>query len=181
MPGASRGVWTTLQQGLLIIPWLTCLQISSPSRLLVVHTSMMVATSLCAPGGVCAHGKLILLRCSAQDLVKEGKVKYIGLSECSPKDVRRAAAVHPIAALEMEWSLFSRDAEAELVPTARELGIGFLAYSPLIGPSLPHIAVRLLHSCGHGCWRSDVVNSSTKYAEIVSTAVVRLQTFCIVM
>ena len=68
-----------------------------------------------------------------QELVKEGKVKYIGLSECSPKDVRRAAAVHPIAALEMEWSLFSRDAEAELVPTARELGIGFLAYSPLVG------------------------------------------------
>ncbi|CAL5221861.1 g4122 [Coccomyxa viridis] len=64
-------------------------------------------------------------------LVKEGKVKHIGLSECSPADVRRANAVHPVAALEMEWSLFSRDAEAELVPTARELGIGFLAYSPL--------------------------------------------------
>lgn len=44
-------------------------------------------------------------------LVKEGKVKHIGLSECSPTDVRRANAVHPIAALEMEWSLFSRDAE----------------------------------------------------------------------
>ncbi|CAL5221860.1 g4121 [Coccomyxa viridis] len=64
-------------------------------------------------------------------LVKEGKVKHIGLSECPPADVRRAHAVHPIAVLEMEWSLFSRDAEAELVPTARELGIGFLAYSPL--------------------------------------------------
>ena len=76
-------------------------------------------------------------QCSAQELVKEGKVKYIGLSECSPKDVRRAAAVHPIAALEMEWSLFSRDAEAELVPTARELGIGFLAYSPLVGLAAP--------------------------------------------
>ena len=46
-----------------------------------------------------------------QELVKQGKVKYIGLSECSPKDVRRAHAVHPITALEMEWSLFSRDAE----------------------------------------------------------------------
>ena len=46
-----------------------------------------------------------------QVLVKEGKVKHIGLSECSPADVRRAHAVHPIAALEMEWSLFSRDAE----------------------------------------------------------------------
>ena len=95
--------------------------------------------------------QLSSFQCSAQELVKEGKVKYIGLSECSPKDVRRAAAVHPIAALEMEWSLFSRDAEAELVPTARELGIGFLAYSPLVGRSLPHIAVRLLHCCGHAC------------------------------
>ena len=47
----------------------------------------------------------------AQVLVEEGKVKYLGLSECSPADVRRANAVHPIAALEMEWSLFSRDAE----------------------------------------------------------------------
>ena len=46
-----------------------------------------------------------------QELVEEGKVKYIGLSECSPSDVRRAHAVHPITALEMEWSLFSRDAE----------------------------------------------------------------------
>ncbi len=46
-----------------------------------------------------------------QVLVKEGKVKHIGLSECSPADVRRANAIHPIAALEMEWSLFSRDAE----------------------------------------------------------------------
>ena len=50
-----------------------------------------------------------------QVLVKEGKVKHIGLSECSPADVRRANAVHPIAALEMEWSLFSRDAEVCLV------------------------------------------------------------------
>ena len=46
-----------------------------------------------------------------QELVEEGKVKYIGLSECSPGDVRRAHAIHPITALEMEWSLFSRDAE----------------------------------------------------------------------
>lgn len=46
-----------------------------------------------------------------QELVEEGKVKYIGLSECSPSDVRRAHAIHPITALEMEWSLFSRDAE----------------------------------------------------------------------
>ena len=91
--------------------------------------------------------------------MKEGKVKYIGLSECSPKDVRRAAAVHPIAALEMEWSLFSRDAEAELVPTARELGIGFLAYSPLVGQPvrLPHSSsVPALH-LWTSWWRSNIV------------------------
>ncbi|BDA43731.1 probable aldo-keto reductase 2 [Coccomyxa sp. Obi] len=66
-----------------------------------------------------------------KELVEEGHVKYIGLSEISPADVRKAHAIHPITALEMEWSLFSRDAEEDLVPVARELGIGFLAYSPL--------------------------------------------------
>ncbi|EIE19339.1 aldo/keto reductase [Coccomyxa subellipsoidea C-169] len=66
-----------------------------------------------------------------KELVEEGHVKYLGLSEVSPADIRRAHAIHPITALEMEWSLFSRDAEEDLVPTARELGIGFLAYSPL--------------------------------------------------
>lgn len=64
-------------------------------------------------------------------MVEEGKVRTIGLSEVSPADVCKAHAIHPISALEMEWSLFTRDAEEELVPTARELGIGFLAYSPL--------------------------------------------------
>eukprot|EP00884_Botryococcus_braunii_P001417 jgi/Botrbrau1/11276/Bobra.0038s0044.3 len=64
-------------------------------------------------------------------LVEEGKVKYLGLSEISPADVKRAHAVHPITAIEMEWSLFTRDCEDDLVPVARELGIGFLAYSPL--------------------------------------------------
>lgn len=65
------------------------------------------------------------------ELKKEGKIKGIGLSEISPADIRRAHAVHPIDAVEMEWSLFTRDAEADLVPTCRELGIAFLAYSPL--------------------------------------------------
>ncbi|CAL8468320.1 g7860 [Coccomyxa elongata] len=66
-----------------------------------------------------------------KELVEEGHVRYIGLSEISPADVRKAHAIHPITALEMEWSLCSRDAEEDLVPVARELGIGFLAYSPL--------------------------------------------------
>ena len=64
-------------------------------------------------------------------LVKEGKVRYLGLSEAGPQTLRRAFAVHPIAALQTEYSLWSRDAEDEILPTCRELGIGFVAYSPL--------------------------------------------------
>lgn len=65
------------------------------------------------------------------ELVKEGLIKGIGLSEISVEDIKKAHAVHPITAIEMEWSLFTRDAEKDLVPTCRELGIAFLAYSPL--------------------------------------------------
>jgi aryl-alcohol dehydrogenase-like predicted oxidoreductase len=65
------------------------------------------------------------------ELVDAGKVRHLGLSEASADTVRRAAAVHPIAALQTEWSLFSRDIEAEIVPTCRELGIGLVPYSPL--------------------------------------------------
>jgi aryl-alcohol dehydrogenase-like predicted oxidoreductase len=65
------------------------------------------------------------------ELVAAGKVRYLGLSEASADSIRRAAAVHPIAALQSEWSLFSRDIEVEIVPTCRELGIGLVPYSPL--------------------------------------------------
>jgi aryl-alcohol dehydrogenase-like predicted oxidoreductase len=65
------------------------------------------------------------------DLVREGKVRWLGLSEAAPQTLRRAHAVHPIAALQTEFSLWSRDAEDEILPTVRELGIGFVAYSPL--------------------------------------------------
>jgi aryl-alcohol dehydrogenase-like predicted oxidoreductase len=65
------------------------------------------------------------------DLVKEGKVRYLGLSEAGPQTLRRAVAIHPIAALQTEYSLWSRDPEDEILPTCRELGIGFVAYSPL--------------------------------------------------
>jgi len=64
-------------------------------------------------------------------LVEAGKVRHLGLSEASAQTVRRAAAVHPIAALQTEYSLFTRDVEEEILPTIRELGIGFVAYSPL--------------------------------------------------
>lgn len=65
------------------------------------------------------------------DLVKQGKVRYLGLSEAAPATLRRAHAVHPITALQTEYSLWSRDPEDEILPTVRELGIGFVPYSPL--------------------------------------------------
>jgi aryl-alcohol dehydrogenase-like predicted oxidoreductase len=64
-------------------------------------------------------------------LVKEGKVRYLGMSEAAPETIRRAAKIHPITALQTEYSLWSRDPEDELLKTVRELGIGFVAYSPL--------------------------------------------------
>jgi aryl-alcohol dehydrogenase-like predicted oxidoreductase len=65
------------------------------------------------------------------ELVAEGKVRHIGLSEAAPETIRRAHAVHPIAAVQTEYSLWTRDPEAEVLPTCRELGIGFVPYSPL--------------------------------------------------
>ena len=65
------------------------------------------------------------------ELVQAGKVRFLGLSEARPETIRRAHAVHPITALQTEYSLWSRGPEAELLPTVRELGIGFVAYSPL--------------------------------------------------
>lgn len=65
------------------------------------------------------------------DLVKQGKVRYLGLSEASPGSLRKAHAVHPIAALQSEYSALSRDVESGILPACRELGIGFVAYSPL--------------------------------------------------
>ena len=65
------------------------------------------------------------------ELVKAGKVRHLGLSEAGPQTIRRAQRVHPIAALQTEYSLWSRECEEEILPTVRELGIGFVAYSPL--------------------------------------------------
>ncbi|XP_057960423.1 probable aldo-keto reductase 1 [Malania oleifera] len=64
-------------------------------------------------------------------LVEEGKIKYIGLSEASPNTIKRAHAVHPITAIQMEWSLWTRDIEEEIIPLCRELGIGVVPYCPL--------------------------------------------------
>src|SRR5438093_1110666 len=65
------------------------------------------------------------------ELVTAGKVRYLGLSEAAPQTLRRAVAVHPIAALQTEYSLWTRDPEDEILRTCRELGVAFVAYSPL--------------------------------------------------
>ncbi|KAK9808347.1 hypothetical protein WJX73_004851 [Symbiochloris irregularis] len=65
------------------------------------------------------------------EIVKQGKVKYIGVSEMPADMIRKAHAIHPLSCVEMEWNLFTRDSERDLLPTCRELGIGILAYSPM--------------------------------------------------
>ena len=65
------------------------------------------------------------------ELVQQGKVRHIGLSEAAPETIRRAHAVHPVTAVQTEYSMWTRDPEAEVLPVCRELGIGFVAYSPL--------------------------------------------------
>src|SRR5204862_3409429 len=65
------------------------------------------------------------------ELVEQGKVRYLGLSEAAPETLRRACAVHPISALQTEYSLWSREPEDEILPACQELGVGFVPYSPL--------------------------------------------------
>ncbi|KAG5020618.1 hypothetical protein JHK87_016473 [Glycine soja] len=85
-------------------------------------------------------------------LVEEGKIKYIGLSEASASTIRRAHAVHPITAVQLEWSLWSRDVEEEIVPTCRELGIGIVAYSPL-GRGFLSLGTKLLENLAQDDFR----------------------------
>jgi aryl-alcohol dehydrogenase-like predicted oxidoreductase len=86
------------------------------------------------------------------ELVEAGKVRYLGLSEAAPETIRRAHAVHPITAVQTEYSLWSRDVEAEVLPTVRELGIGFVAYSPL-GRGLLTGQIRSLDDLDEDDWR----------------------------
>jgi aryl-alcohol dehydrogenase-like predicted oxidoreductase len=86
------------------------------------------------------------------ELVSEGKVRYIGLSEASPDVIRRAHAVHPLTAVQSEYSLWTRDPEAEVLPTLRELGIGLVAYSPL-GRGFLTGQIRSLDDLAEGDWR----------------------------
>ncbi|MCX4766959.1 aldo/keto reductase [Streptomyces sp. NBC_01275] len=86
------------------------------------------------------------------ELVAEGKVRHIGLSEAGPETIRRAHAVHPVAALQTEYSLWTRDAEAEILPLLRELGIGFVPYSPL-GHGLLTGQIRTVDDFADDDWR----------------------------
>lgn len=88
------------------------------------------------------------------ELVKAGKVKYLGLSEASPKTIRRAHKVHPITALQTEYSLWERGVEAEILPTVRELGIGFVPYSPL-GRGFLTGAIKSKSDLGAGDFRAE--------------------------
>lgn len=85
-------------------------------------------------------------------LVEEGKIKYIGLSEANASTIRRAHAVHPITAVQNEWSLWARDLEEEIVPTCRELGIGIVPYSPL-GRGFFSSGAKLIENLSEGDFR----------------------------
>jgi aryl-alcohol dehydrogenase-like predicted oxidoreductase len=86
------------------------------------------------------------------ELVAEGKVRHIGLSEASPATIRRAHAVHPVAAVQTEYSLWTRDPEPEVLPVLRELGIGLVPYSPL-GRGFLTGSIRSLDALDHDDWR----------------------------
>ena len=86
------------------------------------------------------------------ELVRQGKVRYLGLSEAAPATIRKACAVHPITALQTEYSLWTRDPEAEVLPTCRENGISFVAYSPL-GRGILTGAIRRLDDLAEGDYR----------------------------
>jgi aryl-alcohol dehydrogenase-like predicted oxidoreductase len=87
-----------------------------------------------------------------KELVAEGKIKYIGLSECTAAQLQQAHAVYPISAIEMEWSLNARDIESSVLPVARELGVGIVAYSPL-GRGLLTGTITSLDSLSQSDWR----------------------------
>lgn len=86
------------------------------------------------------------------ELVRQGKVRYLGLSEAAPATIRSACAVHPITALQTEYSLWTRDPEAEVLPTCRDNGISFIAYSPL-GRGILTGAIRRLDDLAEGDYR----------------------------
>jgi aryl-alcohol dehydrogenase-like predicted oxidoreductase len=108
------------------------------------------------------------------ELVKAGKVRYIGLSEADAETIARAHAVHPVSALQTEYSLWSRDVETEIIPTIRRLGIGFVAYSPL-GRGFLSGAIRSRSDLEPGDWRlenprfsEEAIARNSRLADVVT-------------
>lgn len=108
------------------------------------------------------------------ELVKAGKVRYLGLSEADPETIARAHAVHPVSALQTEYSLWSREVEAEILPTTKRLGIGFVAYSPL-GRGFLSGQVRSQGDLQPGDWRltnprftKEAITANSQLANAVS-------------
>jgi aryl-alcohol dehydrogenase-like predicted oxidoreductase len=108
------------------------------------------------------------------DLVTAGKVRYLGLSEADPETIARAHAVHPISALQTEYSLWTRDVEADILPTVRRLEIGFVAYSPL-GRGFLSGAIRSRSDLEPGDWRlenprftDEAIAQNSRLAELVA-------------
>jgi len=115
------------------------------------------------------------------ELVKAGKVRYIGLSEAEPDIIARAHAVHPLSALQTEYSLWSRDVETEILPTIRRLGIGFVAYSPL-GRGFLTGAIRSRSDLQPGDWRlqnprfsDEAIRANSQMADAVAQVAQELQ------
>jgi aryl-alcohol dehydrogenase-like predicted oxidoreductase len=116
------------------------------------------------------------------DLVKAGKVRYIGLSEADLETIARAHAVHPITALQTEYSLWTRDVEAEILPTIRRLNIGFVAYSPL-GRGFLSGAIRSRSDLQAGDWRlenprfsDEAIAANVRLADRVAEVAKEIQT-----
>ena len=108
------------------------------------------------------------------ELVEAGKVRYIGLSEADPETIARAHAVHPVSALQTEYSLWSREVEAEILPTVQRLGIGFVAYSPL-GRGFLSGAIRSRSDLEPGDWRlenprfsEEAIAKNSRLADVVA-------------
>jgi len=108
------------------------------------------------------------------ELVKAGKVRYIGLSEVGPEIIERAHAVHPLSALQTEYSLWSREVEAQILPTLRRLDIGFVAYSPL-GRGFLSGAIRSRSDLQPGDWRlqnprfsEEAIANNSRLADVVA-------------
>ncbi|KAK6915018.1 NADP-dependent oxidoreductase domain [Dillenia turbinata] len=112
-------------------------------------------------------------------LVEEGKIKYIGLSEACASTIRRAHAVHPITAVQLEWSLWARDSEDEIIPTCRELGIGIVAYSPLgrgflsTGPKIVETFSSEDRRTGHPRFKPENLEQNKKLFEHVNAMATR--------